>query len=409
MNQHHWVKLLAVTAGVVALAFWVNTGREPTVSSEASGAPLIAGMKASINNIKSVRVYGGGEQTLVTLNKSDTGWTVAERDGYQADIEKVREYLLRLADATMIEAKTTTESLYPKLGVESVTSKDAKGMRVDIDGLKSPVKLIVGNFNGQGAGGTFVRRNDEPQSWLAKGTLTPEKLASNWLQKALTDIPSSRIQRVEIDANGKQLVAQKATAADANYQIENVPKGRELNSAFEGNGLASVLAGLRFEDVRKAVADEVSEANATLKVRYQAFDGLIVQAHSRYLNDKNWVVFTVALDPVIAEANILREQKQAATDFEAAKSLHAEALAKAAAEKTDADKKTASEAPPAPVAPLAVSDAAKDKAERMQKLQQEVSDLNARFQGWVYELPPFSFSNMNRKIDDLLKPESPET
>ena len=39
----------------------------------------------------------------------------------------------------------------------------------------------------------------------------------------------------------------------------------------------------------------------------------------------------------------------------------------------------------------------------------EVSDLNARFRGWVYELPPFSFANMNRKIDDLLKPESPET
>jgi Domain of unknown function (DUF4340) len=413
MNKHHWVKLLAVTVGVVGLAFWANTSREPTVSEEAGGAPLIAGMKASVNDVKTLRIIGAGDQTLVTLNKTENGWTVAERGGYAADIEKVREYLLRLADATMIEAKTSTEALYSKLGVDDVAKPDAKGMRVEIDGLKSPVKLIVGNYNGQGGAGTFVRRNDEKQSWLAKGTLTPEKSAANWLQNALTDIPSSRIQSVEIDTAGKKLVALKTTPADANYQINDVPKGRELNSAFEGNGMASVLAGLRFEDVKREEPDEITEANAMVKARFQAFDGLALTAHARYFNEKNWVRFAATLDPVLAEANVLREQQQAKTDFEAAKAAYADEMAKAAASKAATDRPATDQnapvdTPPAPTAPLAISDPAKDKAERLAKLQKEVSELNARFTGWLYVLPAYSYSNLSRKMEDLLKPESPE-
>jgi hypothetical protein len=403
MNKHQWVKLLAGTAAVVGLAFWVNAGREPQMSEESSGAPLVAGMKASINDVSTLRIVGAGDQTLVTLSKAESGWTVGERDGYEADIEKVREYLLRLADATLIEAKTATETLYAKLGVESVSSAEAKGMRVEVEGLKTPVKLIVGNYNSQG-GGTFVRRNDEKQSWLAKGTLTPEKLASNWLQKALADIPSSRIQRVETDVTGKLLVVHKTNPMEANFVVDGVPKGRELNSAFEGNGMASVLSGLRFEDVRKAGADEVTAANATVKTRFQTFDGVIITAMSQVQGDKTWVGFSAMLDPVIAEANILREQEQARVDFENAKKAHVEAVASQAA----AEKKETVEVPAPPSEPLAVSDPAKDKAERMQKLEKEVSDFNARVRGWLYVLPPYTYANMSRKIEDLLKTESPE-
>lgn len=405
MNKHQWVKLLAGTAAVVGLAYWVNVGREPQMSEESTGAPLIAGMKASINDVSMLRIVGPGDQTLVTLHKAESGWTVAERDGYQADIEKVREYLLRLADATLVEAKTSNESLYAKLGVESVSAAEAKGMRLEIEGLKTPEKLIVGNFNGQGAGGTFVRRNDEKQSWLAKGTLNPEKLASNWLQKALTDVPSSRVQRVEIDVAGKRLVAQKASPVDANFQIDDVPKGRELNSAFEGNGMASVLAGLRFEDVRKSGADEVTSDNASVKSRFQTFDGLVVNAWSQVQGDKTWVSFSAVLDPVIAEANVLREQEQARVDFENAKKTQVEAAAQQAA----AEKKESVEVPAPPSEPLAMSDPAKDKAERLQKLEKEVSEFNSRVRGWLFVLPPYTYANMSRKIEDLLKPEeSPE-
>ncbi len=407
MNQQSLIKLLVATAIVVGLAFWVSAGHSPESSGETSGGPLVPAMKADINDVSRIRIIGAGELPLVTIDRSDTRWTVAERGGYPADIEKVREYLLRLADARLIEAKTSTESLYAKLGVEDVKAPEAKGARVEIDGLKKPVKLIVGVFNGQGAGGTFVRRNDEKQSWLANGTLTPEKQPGNWLQKALVDIPSSRIQRIEITQGGKTLVARKDTAADANYQIDDVPKGRELNSAFEGNGIAAALAGMRFDDVRKAEELPVDAEHATVSARYLAFDGLIVNAFSRVDSGKTWVALSAIFDPVRAEANVLVEQAQAKLDFEAATTAWKEAVA--TAKTAPAEGKPTPAIPQEPLPPLAVSDPAKDKIERMQKIEREVAELNARFRGWLFELPPYTYSNMSRRIQDLLAPEKVES
>ena len=404
MNKH-WIKLLVVTVIAVLLALWVQAGRNPQSTDENHGAKLIPELKSEVNAVQQLRIVGPGDQTLVTLKKGESTWTVLEKDGYEADLDKVREYLLRLADASLIESKTANPELYERLGVGDVAGSDAKGLRIELEGMKKPVKLIVGNFNGQGGPSTFVRRNDEAKSWLVKGSLVPEKLAANWVQKALSDIPSSRIQRVEITWNGKKVVARKDTAADANYQIDDVPKGRELNTAFEGNGPASVLAGLRFEDVRKADPESLNATTATVSTRLQTFDGVVVTAISAYIGDKTWVEYSATLDPVIAEASILVSQAQAAKDYEASKQAAQEAAAQAAA---DAQKKDV-EVAAAPEQPLAMTDPAKDKTERMQALQDEVSALNLRFKGWQFVLPPYTYSNMSRKMEELLKPEKAES
>ena len=408
MNQHSLIKLLAATAAVVGLAFWVNTARSPETSASAGGGLLVPGMKDKINQVDQLRVFGAGNQVLVTLKRQDNRWTVGERAGYAADIEKVREYLLRLADARLIEAKTANAALYAKLGVEDVKAPDAKGNRVEIDGLDKPVRLVVGSFNGQGGGGTFVRRDAEPQSWLAQGTLIPEKQPGNWLDKALADIPSSRIQRVEIGRDGKLLVAHKEHPSDANFQIDGVPKGRELNSAFEGNGLAAVLAGLRFEDVRKA--DSAAETTTpALTAHYVSFDGLVIDATSQIEGDKTWVRFAAHYDPVAAEAHVKREQTQAQADHAAASKAHADQLAATPAADAKAPAQPAAEPPPAPVAPLAVTDPVKDRMQRLAAIEEEVAKLNARFAGWSFQLPPYTYSNMSRRMDDLLKPERVES
>ena len=53
-----------------------------------------------------------------------------------------------------------------------------------------------------------------------------------------------------------------------------------------------------------------------------------------------------------------------------------------------------------------MSDPARDKEERLAKLRKEVEDLNAKFNGWTYVLPNYKFANMNKTVDDLLKPKA---
>jgi len=53
---------------------------------------------------------------------------------------------------------------------------------------------------------------------------------------------------------------------------------------------------------------------------------------------------------------------------------------------------------------LAVSDAAKDRDERLKALNDEVAALNKTFGGWTFVLPGFKFSNIDKTVDDMLKP-----
>src|SRR5690606_6805824 len=144
---------------------------------------------------------------------------------------------------------TANSERYADLGLSDISDAQARGIAVSLDGLAQPVSFIAGIYNAQG-GGTYVRRSEEAQTWLATGNLIPDKDAASWLHKDLADIPSERIASVTIThADGKVLRVFKDKADDTHYTIADLPKGREPSSEFAANGLASVLADLRIDDV----------------------------------------------------------------------------------------------------------------------------------------------------------------
>ncbi len=410
--HNKFIRLAVVALIAVGLAFWAGTSRRPG-ESLGTGEPVVPGLKDALNDVKLVRLVGAESKPIATLEKRDGAWVIAEKDGYPADFAKVREYLIKLADAKLVEAKTSLPDLYGKLGVEDIAGKDAKGVQLEIEGLKEPAKLIVGNYNGQGGDSTFVRRAGDAQSWLARGNLTADKIAANWLRRDLADVASSRIAEVTIASGGKTLRAFKNDAAEPNYAVADLPRGRELSSEYVANGLASVLSGLRFDDVVKAGTVTPAADAKVFDVDYVGFDGLKVTAQAWNAGGKDYANLNASLDEPRALAAIEKEQARAKSEYEAQKA-EAEAKAKsdAAAKPADpanatADAAKAEEIAPAlPEAPLAVTDAAKDKDERLAKLRKEVDDLNAKFNGWTYVLPNYKFANMNKTVDDLLKPKA---
>jgi len=53
---------------------------------------------------------------------------------------------------------------------------------------------------------------------------------------------------------------------------------------------------------------------------------------------------------------------------------------------------------------LAVSDAAKDRSEKLDALNKEIETLNKAFNGWTFALPSYKFADMSKSMDDMLKP-----
>jgi uncharacterized protein DUF4340 len=372
---------LLIGAAVLALgaAVVINISKRPMSEASEQAKPLLPSLSGHVNDVSSIVLTGADTKVLATLKRGNNGWSIVQKSDYPADLAKIREFLLKLDQATLIEQKTANPKLYAELGVDDVKAKDAKGILVDINGLAQPVKLIIGNFNGGGGGGTFVRIDGDAQTWLAKGNLTVAKNVADWESRDLTDIAANRLQAVTLTSpDGKVLKITKEHPADSNFKVQDVPKGRETSSEFAANGLGSTLAALRADDAFPA--KDMPPPEKVYKAEYVGFDGVIVDLTGWNKDGKDYAQFTAKLDGAIANAQI-----------------DSDVAAKAAADAAKADA----------AKPDAAADPVKDRKDKLDALSKEVDALNKAFSGWTFALPSFKFSNVTKTMDDMLK--QPET
>lgn len=404
MNAKKLLVLIGVAVLALIAAWLINSSNKPQTNVAAQDKALLPQLHAHVNDVTSITLTGAGDKVLVTLKRGNDGWGVAEKSGYPADLAKIREFLIKLDQAKLIEAKTSTAKLYSKLGVDDVKDKSATGTLVELGGITPPIKLIIGNYNGSGGGGTFVRRNGEAQSWLANGNLTVAKQASDWEKRDLAEIPSSRVKSVQLTAaDGKSLKVYKDASGDANFKVVDVPKGREVSSQFVANELASVLSDLKADDAFPA--SEETPSDKAVKAKYTTFDGLTIDAIGWEKDGKNHAQFTASLDTAAANADIDAEQAKTKADYEAAVQ---QANKKVADEKPTTGKQAQANATAASTAevekPMAVSNPVKDRQQKLAALNTEVAALNKTFSGWTFALPNYKFTDMSKTMDDMLKP-----
>lgn len=388
MNRKTLMIVGALTAVALVAAVAVQRGNKPASEFTARAGALLPELAPELDSLGKLRLSGAAGADIVTLERSDKGWVVANRGGYPADAAKLREFVLTLADAKTIEAKTSNPERYPDLGVEDVTAADAKGVLVELEGLSKPARFIVGHINGGGGGGTFVRRADEQQTWLTGATLNIERGVADWIARDLADLPSSQIRSVSIDKAGKTLRVEKSTTGDGNFVIADLPKGRVASSEYAANGLASMLAGLRVDDVLdSSSAEPPSDA---IKARYTLFDGTVISATAWTVDGRHLARFAANLDEAAANDWIALEQAKADQAYEEAR----EAVP-ASGEASRAD---------APAKPLALSDPEQDRKAKREAIQAQVDQLASAFGQWTFVIPAYKFELINKSIDDLLAP-----
>lgn len=392
MSTKTVIGLGVAAALAIAIAAGISVSRQPQTQGAAVAAAgeLLPGLNEHVNAVKRIRLSAAGSQLIATLEKGDAGWTLAEKGGYRADAGKVRELLLKLSQSRLVEQKTSNPQRYADVGVNDIGAADAKGVLIALEGLPQPAQLIVGTISPRGDA-TYVRRAGEKESWLAKGSLVPDRTTANWLDKALVDIPAARVRELVLEKPGaRPLRVSKAQESDTNYVVADLPKGRELSSEFAANTLGTVLAGLQFDDVF-AAADAAPPA-AVHKARVATFDGVVVEITSWNKDGKAYAQLAARRDAAAGDAAIAAAQAKAKAEWDAQQA----AAPAASAERADK--------PAAPAAPLAVSDPAKDQAERVARSEAEVAELSRRFAGWTFVLPPHKFASLDSSVETLLKP-----
>lgn len=372
MSAHKLRVLLVVAVVAVVLALWSSQVRQPQVDT-APGGVLWPGLLEQLDRASALAVSRGGE-TLLEVELNEGAWGVAQRDGYPADMTRLREYLLKLAESRLVEPKTSNPGNYVQIGVEDPAAADAGSMLVTVRGVDPERSLIVGRYNGQGSG-TFVRMPEDAQSWLANADLTLNTDPTQWLRRDIADVPSSQVRRLElVHGDGAVIRASKADEAASVFEISDVPTGRELSSEFVANGLAGFLASLRLDDVRSAADVDVPED--AIGLTYDTFDGRRYAMQIWSEDDLHLLSMRATL---VEPAEIIKQPPLDTPD-------------------STTDESTADDGDGTQ------QDAEAPEVDMSARVAAEVESFNQRAEGWIFQIPAFKWGAINKRMDDLLKP-----
>ena len=282
MNRHA-LRVLAVVVAALIIALVAMEAGERNGGS--TGGELLPGMKERINDIDNVTVTypGGGE--VATIRRQDGGWVLEERNAYAADVAALRKLLLAMADATILEQKTSDPERYERLGVQDPEAEGSEGIRVVASGSGYSAGLIIGNSAGPNS--RYARRDGEAASWLVNADPAPPATLAAWLQRELFDVDANRVRSAEIaHADGETVRIAKESQDDAGFAVLDIPAGRELSYPTVANSIGGALNDLQLEDVRPAEGGE-----AVFTTTFETFDGLTVVARGYEVEDGYWMSF----------------------------------------------------------------------------------------------------------------------
>ena len=361
MTRNHLVGLAVVAVLAVAGAVAVSIGNGPRTGSDtpSANARLFPDLAGHINDVAKVIIARKAE--TVTLAKTGDAWGVAEKYGYPADFEKVRKLLVNLAELRPLEQKTSTPDLFPDLQLEDLSAPDAKSVLLTLktaDG-KDLLATFVGKERfargGTGNDGIYIRKANENQTWLAKGTLGVEQGAVNWLDKSLADVAHERVAKVTVtQPDGTALTVSRAKVADAHFTLPDIPKGKKAKE-WDIDQVAAPLEGLQLEDVLPAKDVPYPSGGKSGSAEFTTFDGLTVHVDLLPKDKDTWLHFAASYT--------------------------------------------------APAAAPSEDDVKAGKLKKPDDVQKEAAALNTKAKDWVYKVPDWKLDNLRKKAADLVEDE----
>ncbi len=340
---------------LVVLLGLVLVGQRDTMPAS-SGATLVPGLESALGDVERVTIVKANGETVATLERRPESWVVADKQGYAANATKLRQALTALGEASILEEKTANPELHGRLGVEDVAGAEAKGLSIAFTapGHELPT-IILGNA--EGSRYRYARRADEAQSYLIDRNPDVPRTAAGWVESRIIDVRGERVREVTIThADGEVVRLSKDSAELANFDVADVPEGRELSYPGVANVVGNALRELNLEDVAPA-ADAPAEGATT--VEYRTFDGLVVRITGTETGDESWITLEASADPAAA-------------------------------------------ATPPPAAPAA-GEAAAAPAPAAADPAAEAATINARVAGWRYKIAGYQYDQMTRRMADLLK------
>ena len=285
MNRRSLVILLLT---IVVLSAIVIANRE---SPDGETVAVLPGLENVLNDVTTLTIRTAGDRAVTTLRRGAERWSVAERGDYPANVGKIRQNLIALAKATVVEQKTADPALYPRLGVEDIANEDASGLEFVIDSPDETFRIIIGRTGIRGDH-AYARIPGSDGSLLIAAKLELGEEPAEWLDRAIIDIPSSEIIRVTTTHPDGEIVGIRAAEAGG-FEPVDVPDDPETADTVLAGSIGAALADLRLVDVSTAGVDRDLEPTVT---RFETRDGLAITTRVFTDGDERLVGFEFTAD-----------------------------------------------------------------------------------------------------------------
>jgi hypothetical protein len=376
MKQKSLLVLAGVTAGAIAVALLASRGDGSSAADSARG-PLYPGLYERVNDVARVRIEKAGKS--VTLQREDGAWELADRGGYPAKFEEVKELVVRVAGLEIQEKLTARKENHAKLAVEWPTTAP-EGSEAGEAGLVTLMdasgaelaSLVVGKsewLNSKPK--VYVRKANEDQVYLCapRQSLDVVPDAKSWLESRFIELANERVQSVTIEhADGEKVEIARSPANHTQFAVQNLPPGRTERYDGIANGPAQALSYVQLDDVRP-VGEVDFTKDPVAKTRYRTTDGLEVVVETCKVDDQTWVKVAASYTPPPEPPAAETPAEPAAEDGEPA------------------------EAPlDAPVEPEAVE----------RDVAAEAAELNARLAPWAFQVGSYKTDVIARRMQDLM-------
>lgn len=266
MNTKSLVVLVVLLVAGAMSYFYSNIERQIN-SADSIGSAILPGLFEALNDVDSFSVIGAGDKVIATMQRQQDQWVLAERNNYPADLSKIRNVVLALAEAKIIEEKTSNQSLYAKLGVEDVTANEAAGVKVIVTYGEKKQQLVVGKPGPQINKTRYVRRADEKTSWLVDRKIDLNYEVPHWLQKDILSVEPAEMSAITLklhDGETLEIFNHKHGEEDV-FAVLNLTDPNAQVIEAEVHQITNALSSFQLLDVENRASFEGGEPTYTIK------------------------------------------------------------------------------------------------------------------------------------------------
>ena len=292
------ILLLAVLGGGALLYHQQGQTQRPAEAG-ALGQTLLKGLKAA--EVSAIQIREPG--STLTLERKDERWVVAERAGFPADLDRVRDFVLKALELKIGQTEPIGDKDRARLNLDAsgtlVEFKDAKGASLArfIAGKKF-FKREPENPDQAAGDGRFVLLSEDPGRVVVVSNALAQATAksADWVSRS--GLAVEKVQSLEYRPAGGDGWKIERPGDNADWMLAGA-KAHEKLEITKANAAAYSLASLDLADVApRDLKPEDSGLDQPAVLAATTFDGLSYTVHvGKLAGEQYYVAVSVAGEP----------------------------------------------------------------------------------------------------------------